>query len=63
MDMKSAFKFSLVSFRPNVTVSYFHSSINERRVCSPKLSLYGRFSPLHTYLLLLNIVILKILSM
>ena len=38
MDMKSAFKFSLVSFCPNVTVSYFHSSINERRVCSPKLS-------------------------
>ena len=57
MDMKWAFKFSLVSFRPNVTVSYFPFSINERHVCSPKLSLSGRFSPLDTYLLLLNIVI------
>ena len=57
MDMKSAFKFSLVSFRPNVTVSYFNSSINERHVCSPKLSLSGRFSPLDAYLLLLSIVI------
>ena len=56
MDMKSAFKFSLVSFRPNVTVPYFHSSINERHVCSPKLSLSDRFSPLDAYLLLLNIV-------
>ena len=57
MDMKSAFEFSLVSFRPNITVSYFHSSINERHVCSPKLSLSDRFSPFDAYLLLLNIVI------
>ena len=56
MDMKSAFEFSLVSFRPNITVSYFHSSINERHVCSPKLSLSDRFSPFDAYLLLLNIV-------
>lgn len=42
-------------FRPNVTVSYFHFSIM-RHVCSPKLSLSDRFSPLDAYLLLLNIV-------
>ena len=45
MDMKSAFKFSLVSFRPNATDSYFLSTINDRHVCSPTLSLSGRFSP------------------
>ena len=45
MDMKLAFKFSLVSCRPNVTDSYFLSTINERHVCSPTLSLSGRFSP------------------
>ena len=44
--MKSTFKFTLVSFRPNITDSYFLSTINERHdVCSPTLSLSGRFSP------------------
>ena len=32
-------------------------TLNERHVCSPKLSLSGRFSPLDAYLLLLNVVI------
>ena len=45
MDMKSTFKFTLVSFRPNVTDSYFLSTINKRHVCCPTLSLSGSFSP------------------
>ena len=46
MDMKSTFIFTLVSFCPNVTGSYFLSTINERYdLCSPTLSLSGRLSP------------------
>ena len=44
--MKSSFKFTLVSFRPNITDSYFLSTKNEiHDVCSPTLSLPGRLSP------------------
>ena len=42
MDMKLTFKFTLVSFRPNVTDSYFLCTINERHVCSRTLSLSGK---------------------